>query len=33
VTSLVMVPIIVKEGLEAIRGDRCEDASHNGRIM
>jgi|SRR6185436_20176461 len=25
VAALVMVPIIVKEGLEGIRGDRCED--------
>ena len=25
VAALVMVPIIVKEGLEGIRGERCED--------
>jgi hypothetical protein len=23
--ALVMVPIIVREGLEGIRGERCED--------
>jgi len=26
--ALVMLPIIVREGLEGIRGDQCDDCRH-----
>lgn len=31
VAALVMLPLIVREGLEGIRGDRCEDSSSASR--
>ena len=30
VAALIMVPIIVREGLEGLRGERCEDGCHAG---